>query len=242
MKKGFTLAELIITLGIIGIVSAITLPLAWNARPDRAKATYLQVRSEIKTAIKTLAKDTNRYRIMYNNSGTNYDLTDFPFFYQDSTQNNDSSRNTRMCQNLALAFGQADNNSCPNTETWSNSINGNPHFSKNGIDFWIYTNNNIATPNYRTDIYFDINQINGDRGNVNCLYNARTCPNPDRFRLSVNAKGEVFETDAMGVAYLSNQRKWSRTNYNMTEHVSTMNNNNNINTNYNNNGDHIPTF
>lgn len=42
MKKGFTLAEVLITLGIIGVVAAMTLPTLVQKYQDKADHSHLQ--------------------------------------------------------------------------------------------------------------------------------------------------------------------------------------------------------
>ncbi len=43
-KNGFTLAEVLITLGIIGVVAAMTIPtLIANTRADQLKSRYFQI-------------------------------------------------------------------------------------------------------------------------------------------------------------------------------------------------------
>ena len=41
-KSGFTLAEALIALGIVGVIAAIALPMANKMKPDPIKVTYLK--------------------------------------------------------------------------------------------------------------------------------------------------------------------------------------------------------
>ena len=51
-KTGFTLAELLITLGIIGVIVAILVPAVNNAMPDENKAMYLKTYDTLSDTIK----------------------------------------------------------------------------------------------------------------------------------------------------------------------------------------------
>ena len=42
MKKAYTLAEVLICVGIVGVLAAILLPLANKYRPDSTKALYVK--------------------------------------------------------------------------------------------------------------------------------------------------------------------------------------------------------
>lgn len=53
MKKGFTLAELLIVLGITGIVAAVLLPAINNIMPDKTKIMYLKAYDELQRHIIT---------------------------------------------------------------------------------------------------------------------------------------------------------------------------------------------
>ena len=50
-NKAFTLAEILVTLGIIGIVVAVTLPLVNKAKPDNTKIMFLKTYQEMVKAI-----------------------------------------------------------------------------------------------------------------------------------------------------------------------------------------------
>lgn len=58
MKKGFTLAEVLITLGIIGVVAAITIPgLITNYKAHKMRARFLKTYSVIQQAFKLMESD-----------------------------------------------------------------------------------------------------------------------------------------------------------------------------------------
>lgn len=65
MRKGFTLAEVLITLGIIGVVAAMTIPTLMNNIQDS------EFHTAAKKAFSTISNATER--IVYENSGTIWD-------------------------------------------------------------------------------------------------------------------------------------------------------------------------
>ena len=50
-KKGFTLAEALIALGIVGIVAALALPMFNKTKPDSVKVAYLKTYDSIVTTL-----------------------------------------------------------------------------------------------------------------------------------------------------------------------------------------------
>ena len=73
MKKfGFTLAELLITLTIIGISAALVVPTVGNIMPDENKAKVLKYSVQLNNALATMFNDENLYQpsiISYNAEG-----------------------------------------------------------------------------------------------------------------------------------------------------------------------------
>lgn len=54
-KKGFTLAEVLITLGIVGVIAALTIPMLMNSANDKANAAKLSVTvSDFENAMTTM--------------------------------------------------------------------------------------------------------------------------------------------------------------------------------------------
>lgn len=74
MKKGFTLAEILITLGIIGLVAAITIPtLLINIKAKRLKSQFMKAHSTVAQAYKLmLADDVSTVPEDYTDSKTFY--------------------------------------------------------------------------------------------------------------------------------------------------------------------------
>ena len=79
MKKAFTMAEALITMGLIGIVAAIILPAINQLRPDETKIKYLKAFDALQEATIALASNTKEYPVC-GNDGTNrmYNFSDIP--------------------------------------------------------------------------------------------------------------------------------------------------------------------
>ena len=71
-KDGFTLAELLIALGIIGVAAALITPSLVNIMPDRYKIRVLQYYAAICTANQELLDDSATY-------GRRYALEEFSY-------------------------------------------------------------------------------------------------------------------------------------------------------------------
>lgn len=64
-KSGFTLAEVLIALGIVGVIAAILVPAFGNSRPDKSKIMYLKAYDGLTEAMTTLVNDSNYFTALY---------------------------------------------------------------------------------------------------------------------------------------------------------------------------------
>lgn len=58
MKKGFTLSEVLITLVILGVIAAITIPVLNQTRPDRDMVTYQKALYNVQGAMSNVMQDS----------------------------------------------------------------------------------------------------------------------------------------------------------------------------------------
>ena len=224
-NKAFTLAEILVTLGIIGIVVAITLPLVNKAKPDNTKIMFLKTYQEMVKAIQESAYNTAIYQptYEYEKNGDVYMIqVKHPLLSvygpEITLPNGDVLRNAvqknKICNVMAAAFGVS-GSGCNDTDNTAKSPKEfDKSFTiKNGIDVWVTTkfpeysqfyevfSADAARKDYFTVIYFD---VNGSAA-PNCYYHATGCKSPDRFKLIVSRDAEVYIADPVGRYYYNNQ-------------------------------------
>ena len=204
-KQGYTLAEVLITQGIIGILAAIMIPLANKFRPDTTNVAYLTTYDSLVTALNGIVNNENIYPTV--SGGRNYSQK--PLLNTSATEIDGTqiaAGANKLCrilnETLRSEANNIDfkiNNACSDNYIDAN-FNATTDFSrdftaKNGTQFKV---GRVFHTYYETDIYID---INGYEGN-NCIYDAETCPNPDRFKFFVGANGKIVPADPMGKHYL----------------------------------------
>ena len=210
-KNAYTLAEVLICLGVIGVLAAIILPLANKYKPDPIKAMYIKTYDSIVETVNAMASNVAIYPITSNN----YDYTKAPLYNTQTIEiagSNYGGNSAKFCEIFALNFATTGNVSCSSTPiTYSDDSSfSTPSFTTSqGIQFVISTSTDLAT-NYQTDIYFD---VNGDEKGDNCIYNSETCKKPDRFKLIVSGDGHVIAADPIGEAYLKTRMNWRRVDF-----------------------------
>lgn len=225
-NKAFTLAEILVTLGIIGIVVAVALPLVNKAKPDNTKIMFLKTYQEMVKAIQENAYNTAIYQPTYEyekNGGAQY-ITQIKhpllsvYGPEITLPNGDVLTNAvqknKICNVMAAAFGVS-GSGCNDTD---NTAKSPKEFDKSftikrGIDVWVTTKfpeysqfyevfgTDAARNDYFTVIYFDVN----GSASPNCYYHATGCKTPDRFKLIVSRDAEVYIADPVGRYYYNNQ-------------------------------------
>lgn len=189
MKKfGFTLTELLITLGIVGVVSALVGPALVNIMPDKNKAMFLKNYKELSVINQKLLDDNTIY-------------------YSNFTLSSDGFRKIASCYGLECE-------STPLRSPYTN-YSGNtkyPYLLANhlGIDspnstsfttsdqtVWNVTRN--SSGNYT--IVLKVDGIGSD-----CIYSS-SCLKPKKFQLNVDRYGHITPGDALSEAYLLNKTK-----------------------------------
>ncbi len=229
MKKAFTLAEVLITLGIIGVIAALIVPAISNVKPDKNKTAYLQVYDTISQTVKSLAANSRLYPVCNDpNVEDNVNCSQYPLLNTsrplDERYNNAIYQGDRkLCSLMALSLGVAEDDiGCSNTTYAFNAADYTDGFAnesfvtKNGMRWRIvpqiatYTNNFEAR--FQNDIYVDIDPTNNntDGRDRSCIFDEENCTQPDIFKFLVSADGKVVPADPMGRLYISGRKSLVR--------------------------------
>ena len=186
-RRGFTLAEVLITLAIIGVVAAAMAPTIGNLIPDKNKAQVIKIYKTIADINESLLNNPS----LYYSGGTDCQglkCTQQPL---DSPYNMDSkySGNTKYPYLLASHLQTTDD---PVT-----NVTGIKFTTVDGIVWYVW-----YYPTGRAQIKID---LNGDE-KPNKVYSTN-CDKPDSFMFNLDADGKLQPGDALTDAYLKNPVK-----------------------------------
>lgn len=178
-KNAYTLAEVLITIGVIGVLAAIMLPLINKYKPDKNKVLFLRTYDDISTTIANLA-----------HNGDIYPVTDGTHSYSKAPLANTASvtylgktipgGDSKLCAAMALYMNYT-KYSCDNEDPTQRGF-----VLENGV--------NVKVNGLKIAV-----DINGDKS-PNCLY-GDNCKKPDQFTLQVTPNGYVVITDSAGEFY-----------------------------------------
>ena len=197
MKKGFTLAESMLTMIIIAIVASIAIPAFKNAQPNQEmmmlkKAYYLTGR-----LINELINDDEFYPENEDENSGGFSQTNQVTYHGQSI-----SGNTKFCELFAGRMNVKGNISCNASITKANTFPnnaapvGNGHFTTNDGIVWVLPIGSFA--NAKESIYID---VNGEKGQ-NC-FPSNSCGKPDRFEIKIDRFGKMYVEDDATRKYLS---------------------------------------
>ncbi len=211
-SKGLTLAEVLVTLCIIGVIAVIVLPVATHMKPDYTKIKYLKVYNTLSETIKNLASNSNIFPACEDS----YCFEKNPLFNTSKGIGEEYPEgNGKLCKLLADSFNALEN-SC--SDAYS-EFDGE-HFTfetQDGTQFYVSTfkqgPNADNSAQYRTDIWVDVNGAKAP----NKLYGEDDCTTPDRFKFMISAAGKIVAADPMGEAYINTNKNWIKTNYEIAD-------------------------
>ena len=198
-KKGFTLAELLITMGIIGIVAAIIAPSLANLKPDSDKAKVLKVYNTISKLNEEMLNDPSLYASDGNCEGLDCtDVPDNPEFHNVQVYTFNGKYKCLLIKHLDLMTDLSEN------ELKNEWFKDTEVTTRDGINLIIGQQISVTSGGVGTMITVD---TDSSANSKNCFYNSSTCPKPDRFRLFVENDGSVVANDPLTKAYINNPKK-----------------------------------
>jgi len=208
MKRGFTLAEILISVGIIGVVAALMLPMVNKYKPDENKIRFLQTYTTIMEIMPGIVNNKDAYPLMsvYGITATVYD--EYPLMNVNHVVNidgTDYSGTKKICRLLAMGLNTTGSINCTDNYN-ANILNEtfSPSFkSVNGVEYLVQTY--LSGNSYRTEVMID---VNGSGNGANCYIVNEGCREPDRFLITIGPDGQVNAGDSMGKEHLKTRTNW----------------------------------
>jgi len=224
-NKAFTLAEVLITLGIVGVVAALTISGIAKLKPDESKVKYMNAYNSLANLAPEIVNDETLFPKFYDDSTgklTSAGLVSLrifnaldrtaidPIYFKDGMFTLKDGKVSDTITNPYLKFDYL-----LSRRLNASDFKINPKVTNSSIfttpDGIIWTVQNEpgsigsaldleGSPNYRKMVTID---INGDKA-PNCTYNASSCKKPDQFIFYVAMFGDVQPGDKLGQAFLMN--------------------------------------
>ena len=222
MKKihGFTLAELLIVLGITGVVAAVMLPLVNNLMPDKTKVAYLKVHDELKRNIQELASNSSLYPVCLENGDDTIGCQEHPLLNTSKPlikKFESYTGDTKLCKLLAFSMDAEESCKAGDYTYTDTTFAQNLSFTtKNGMQWKIVPQERTIgeeSASFQSDIYVDVDP---SKKSKNCMYSS-TCKQPDRFKFLVAADGSVIPADPMGLMYINTRKSFTKNKNEKTE-------------------------
>lgn len=194
MKKGFTLAEMIATLGIIGVLAVILMPMLSGVQPNEEMLKFKKAYYIAERVIAELVNDEDLY--------PDSDVAGAPQFFGNTEavnyKNEVRQGNTKFCELFATKINKSSEVDCTE-KTFADGTAPSGSVNTSDSMVWILPITNFADANTAEEIQID---VNGNKA-PNCFYNATTCARPDRFTIKVFQDGRVMVDGQMEIEYLN---------------------------------------
>ena len=228
MKQGLTLAEILITMCIIGVVSTLMAATLTHLTPDQNKIKYLRRFDSISSITKDMSSNSLLYPACQGEGDNSINCSQHPLFNTDlgiegRGKTIPASGNSKYCVGLSMYLN---GRGMPNLNCTDAPVNIEsgwiPSFTTdNGTEYIVSTTREIQGNQgiFQIDVYFD---INGSSIGPNCFYNAdsetEACKkNPDRFKLMIASDGTVVAADPLGKEYIRTRKNYTRKHYTIPE-------------------------
>ena len=194
-KYAFTLAEVLVTLAVVAIISTILMPAIGKARPNKQKVLFKKAYSVAERMVYEIVNDED----LYPQSATTVGLdntAEIEYLNNNyGSKDNAAEQKSKFCKIFARKVNTtSDTISCAEANS---AFTGSPSFiTTDGIAWYMpYTDFSTTPQTIRVD-------VNGT-ANPNCTYNSSTCVNPDRFKIKVESDGKMYVDGEKEKEYLS---------------------------------------
>lgn len=200
MKKGFTLSEMVVTIGVVGVLALILIPVLRDAMPNQEQAMFKKAYYIIERSVSELINDEDLYPEAEEGQ-TNYFGNTVEVTYKDIT----ASGSSKFCKLFTSKLNRTSDVVCEASE--GKTL---PTKFTDGVDpigtmttadgiVWLLPDTVFADNTTPQEIYVDVN----GKKKPNCFYDKTTCKKPDRFTVKVYQDGRVLADGTMEIEYLN---------------------------------------
>lgn len=198
--KGFTLAEVMVVLGILGVLAAILIPAVFQTAPNNNKVMFKKAYYTLEQVVSKMINDDTSYP-----SVTNASNIERGFNYTDVKSNNTTNK---FCYYLTNELNTVGTVTCPINPDYTNGT----FTTTDGVSWSVYfpaadaaydTQFPMSSPYYATKIIVDVNgsknpNCTADTGGSAAPYSLTLCPvttdcssKPDKFIIGVRYDGKL---------------------------------------------------
>ncbi len=197
-KKGFTTAEVLITLGIAGVLAMMVLPMTNKLKPNREMMMFKKAYHETNRIVDELVNDDDLYPDD-NSSDSGFSNTS-EAEYKGKTFSGDSKFCSLFASKLGAKSPQCDE---AGFEPQKAGLKFSPNFaSPDGMLWGLPAGNGNNSGKLNTDYsYYIAVDVNGDKGE-NC-FEGSSCSKPDRFVIYINRWGKTWVEGDVEKLYLN---------------------------------------
>lgn len=191
-KKGFTLAEVMITLGILGVLAAIIIPAVANVSPDVSRVMFKKAYSTLEKTVSNMINDDTSYPSEMTGTTTDTGRSVAQGLYYDT----DVSGISKFCSLFSQSVNTVGNVDCTMTGA---SAAATPAFTtSDGIDWYLLgTTLSHDVPLADNTYKLIVVDVNGSK-KPNCGEESTTpCTGstiPDRYQIGVRYDGKLRVT------------------------------------------------
>lgn len=212
MKKGFTLGEMVVTVGVVAFLALILMPMLKDMMPNQEQAMFKKAYYITERAIAELVNDDDLYpepeidqepylgntvKVPY--KGEEYGAED---------DGSDDDKKAKFCGLFTSKLNRASKIFCAEEDENGNELK---KFT-DGVDpignitttdgmVWLLPLDKFEDNDDAREIYIDVN----GKKKPNCFYNKTNgvCKKPDRFTIKVYQDGRVMVDGTMEIEYLN---------------------------------------
>ena len=191
-KQAFTLAEVMITMAILGVLASILLPAVSKVRPNENKAMFKKAYYVAERMVNELVNDDELYPL---GAGTIVGLNNVSEVTVNGTK---YSGNDKFCKLFAAKVNTISNSvSCIATSAEPTDTNLPSFKTTDGIAWYMPITDFAADKHITVD-------VNGDK-QPNCKF-SDACVKPDRFEIYIEPNGKMYVKGTLEKEYLRSNK------------------------------------